>query len=321
MKLLIVVGLFPLLSASPVPQYSGPPGTSLSSPVTPVNVRPDDVRSFLSTFFDSIYRLNDKYQKASNIASKATSSFIISLFDSFSRQPGINPDNRGSGLGLQTRRQADSLITTLRGLSQDPRTSRAISRVFNEDAVCLNNMEEAIQAIQEGSRLVEAAEGDINTLFSLVKTLTKLTGEAEVVKQVASIFRALDPLLTRISPVNPSSRVCTASHDQTVDSINSLAVMMNEFSENHDFDTKTREMLGEAARALSAINSFLRDLRTQVSEFKGSCFTVKESTVRGIRAIGNIIISLADIAGTLGNLDTAEEIRKADKGIDQVLVS
>merc|ERR1712226_35060 len=166
------------------------------------------------------------------------------------------------------------------------RASKALDRVFNNDAVCLKNME-----------------------------------EAKVMREVASLFRLLDPLLTKLPPNNPSSKICAASSESTSAYINSFAVMMNEFS--GDFQRvsspQARGMFAETASILVATNGFLRNLKTQTKEFQNSCFADKESTVRGVRAMRNIIDSLADMAGTLGNLNAAEEIRKADTVTDEIV--
>ena len=76
----------------------------------------------------------------------------------------------------------------------------------------LRNMEEAIQAIQEGTRLVAAAEGDLRTLVREVERLETVKDEVETVRAVASILRALEPLLTRLSPTDLStSQLCSSS--------------------------------------------------------------------------------------------------------------
>ena len=267
MKFLIVLGLFPLFSASP----------------------------FWVPFFSGFPNYPDLYNNQG-----------LNLYSS-------------QDLGLQARSQTDSLVSTLRDLAQDPVASQAVNRVFNKDAVCLNNMEEAIQAIQEGSRLVEAAEGDLRTLNSRVESLMRLTGEAEVVREVASIFRALDSLLTKLEPANPT--ICSASSDSTAAYINSLAVMMNEFSENYQLDPQSRGMFKESAKVLAATNGFLRNLRSQTKEFQNFCFSDKESSTRGVRAMGKIITSLADLFSTIGNLEAAEEMRKGNVIIEKISVS
>jgi len=314
MRPLIVLGLFPLFSASPIAQYSESPLTSFFSSFSAAS----PIASSLTPFFGN----NNNNNNNNNLGA-----LLTALFDSISRVSnnqlgaGAGVYSNSQNLGQQARRQADSLISTLRDLARDPRASKALDRVFNNDAVCLKNMEEAIQAIQEGSRLMTAAERDLNTLISRVEGMMKMTDEVKVMREVASLFRLLDPLLTKLSPNNPSSKICAASSESTSAYINSLAVMMNEFSGDFQLvsSPQARGMFAETASILVATNGFLRNLKTQTKEFQNSCFADKESTVRGVRAMRNIIDSLADMAGTLGNLNAAEEIRKADTVTDEIV--
>jgi len=259
MKLLIVVGLFPLFSASPL----------FPAPINKVN-------NFHET---GLYSNQD--------------------------------------LGLQARKEADTLISTLRGIAQDPSSpeSQIIRDVFNRENICLNNIEEAVQAIKDGSRLVEASEGDLRTLSSRLESLTGLTDEAEVVREVASIFRALEPLITKISPAETSSKTCSSTPEAY---ISSLSVIMQELSENSQVQTQARETLSKSAPVLNSVTTFISQLRTKTKDFQNVCSTDKESSNRGISAMGEILGSLADMAARLGNTRVAEEISKR-KGIpDQI---
>ena len=146
-----------------------------------------------------------------------------------------------------------------------------------------------------------------------------LRDEVEVVREVAAIFRALQPLLTKISPANPSSKICSASSDRTEAYIRSLAVMLQEFSEIQ-VDPQVRGKFEESATILSAVTAFLHQLRSQTKEFENFCFSDKESSTRGIRAMGEVIGSLADMAAVLGNIRAAEEIRKGS-GFTETMVT
>ena len=63
---------------------------------------------------------------------------------------------------------------------------------------------------------MEAAEGDIRTLSSRVGSLKGLRDEADAVREAASVLRALQPLLAKISPADPTSQLCSSSPDRTL---------------------------------------------------------------------------------------------------------
>ena len=224
MKLLIVVGLFPLISAEATfyPGFPFPPG----------------------------------------------------LFGRNAAPRNNNNIRRNS----EIRTLARELISTLRELENEPQAARTIEKLFSDkNSVCLRSLDEAIEAINQGTRLVEAAEGDIRTLNSRVETLMELRDEAEVVREVASILRALQPLLTKIAPNNPTSKICGASTDSTLDYLRSLAVLFHQLSEDTQ-DHQERAKLSQAATTVSAVTAFLGQLRLQVREFQSLCQPDREST-------------------------------------------
>lgn len=212
------------------------------------------------------------------------------------------------------------LVSTLRKLGNEPRAARAIEKLFSDNnSVCLRSLDEAIEAIQEGTRLVEAAEGDIRTLNSRVESLMGLRDEAEVVREVASILRALQPLLTKISPTNPTSKICRVSTDRTLAYLRSLAVLLHQLSEEAQQDPEERALLARAASTVSAVTAFLGQLRLQVREFQSLCQPDRESIQASIRALGNIIASLADMTAVVGNHRAAEDIRKGNLVTEKIM--
>jgi len=245
---------------------------------------------------------------------------VVGLFPLLSASPLFKPEvglYSNQDLGFQARTEANRLISTLRGIAQDPTSpaSQTIQNVFNRDNICLNNIEEAVQAIQEGSSLVEASEGDLRTLSSRLESLTRLTDEAEVVREVASIFRALEPLITKISPAKNSIKICSGSPEAY---ISSLSALLEELSENSEIQSQARGSLAQSAPVLNSVTTFISRLRSQNTDFQNVCSTDEESRNRGISAMGEILGSLADMAARLGNTRVAEEISKR-KGIpDQI---
>merc|ERR1712241_1425566 len=101
-------------------------------------------------------------------------------------------------------------------MSLDPTVSQTIERIFGDESVCLTNIEELIQATEEGTNLIELAEEDIKILNSRVENMLELGeqgDEAEVVREVASILRALDPLISKLVPANSNTKSCAANPD------------------------------------------------------------------------------------------------------------
>merc|ERR1711892_720695 len=74
---------------------------------------------------------------------------------------------RSSDFVQQTRTQANSLKTTLMSLASIPGAKRIINRIINDDNnVCLNSVEEAIEAVETSARIVESAGPEIKKNYN-----------------------------------------------------------------------------------------------------------------------------------------------------------
>ena len=117
-----------------------------------------------------------------------------------------------------------SLISTLEALAYDNRASAAFDKIF--DNTCLNNLGEAVEIIKQSADLMAAVEGDLQALNAVVEAQMGQQGEVEALKGTAAIFRTLQPLVEKLSPVMTMSRDCPTS----LDSLRGLSVVMHELS-------------------------------------------------------------------------------------------
>ena len=144
----------------------------------------------------------------------------------------FQPYNYQYELG-QVRYMARILVANLRALNANPNSARIIRKIFEKNnKQCLRDMNDALWAINEGAKLLENASGDIQSLVLKVQNMIGLKDEAEIVREVASIMRSLTPLLTKLTPESPSNKVCRSNSDNTFDYLHSLAVILEELSED-----------------------------------------------------------------------------------------
>jgi len=204
-----------------------------------------------------------------------------------------------------------ALISTMETLAKNPDAAAAIAKIFNKDNICLRNMDEAIEGMKLASDMVKVTEGDLQALNNHVKSLNGLKGETEVVREVAELLRALKPVV-EINPNAADDIICSPTTDNGFAYLRSLAVIMHEFSYDKEVATtkEARDMFHKSGNILSGLVAFLSQLKTQSKEFQNFCYPNKESAVRGISALANIIDSMADMFSTLGNYKAGEEIRK-----------
>merc|ERR1739838_156875 len=228
----------------------------------------------------------------------------------------------GGDIIKETRTQAESLKTTLKYLASSTGPAEILNRIINDkNNVCLNSVEEAIEAVEASTKLVENAAPEIKQLIESIKIFEKLTDTTTVVRESADILRLLEVLLPKLAPASPS--VCEASNAEAFGSLRSLAVLVDELSSTTDFymTSRTRQELKRSAKIISGVTTFITQLNKSFSKFEQFCTSDKEYNIEAITAIGEMMTGLADLFGVLGGLSDAEEIRKQGDFIKKVVSS
>ena len=149
---------------------------------------------------------------------------LIATFDTsypaFLRAPFLGLPGSGDII-QQTRSQADTLKATLRSLTSKPEAAPILQKVFiGKNGGCLQNMDEAIEAI-------ENAGTEIKQLVSIVQSLKDLSDTPKAVRETANIIRLLDVLIPKITP---STSVCRTSSADVFDSMRSLGALVEDLS-------------------------------------------------------------------------------------------
>ena len=302
MKLFIVLGLVPLISAMPYDPFYD---SVLDSPL---------FQQWNSSFF-----FDPSESSYSFLPFNTTSSFDSGSLDPLGLFPSLSSD---SNLGFQTRAMSQTLVAALRAMSYNPSAVETFDKIFADESICLNNVEELIQATEEGTRLVELAEDDLLTLKSRVENMVALGeggDEAAVVREVASILRALDPLVKKIAPTTVT--VCNGSPDSVVSSLLSLSSVIQQLSEEPQVDYETRQTFSQFSEVVGKVTSLVGQLRDQTKEFQNFCAGDKKSSSEAISALGDIIRNLAEMTSSFQSEQTAEQIQKGHDLTDNIAVS
>jgi len=209
----------------------------------------------------------------------------------------------------QTRCQADLLKKTLNELKSDSRVGKYITRVI-EGSACLNSLDDAINAMEQSTKLVESAEKEIITLTEKARLMQTKTDTVALVKDAADILRLLEDLIPKIAPANPE--ICGASPEETFDALRDIADMMVDISKDKNIQLtyETNNDLEKSVRVIIGVTTFVTQLRGSFSQLKQSCSADKNYNIEAIKAIGETMDNLANLFGVLGGFGDAEEIRK-----------
>merc|ERR1712045_1109876 len=219
-----------------------------------------------------------------------------------------------------TRALSNQVQATLRNLAADPASAEIVNRIINDkDNICLGNLEDGIAGIESATKLLERAGGDIKTLIAKVKSVGALTDPATVVRAVADILRIVEPVVNKIAPENPI--ICAATPDQAFGSLRSLAALVDELSYTNSLSLtlEGRRQLKDSASSISAVTTFLTQLRSTFSRFEQICTPDKEYNIEAISAVGDLMINLADMFGSLGGIQKGEQIRNGKEYVNKIV--
>ena len=221
----------------------------------------------------------------------------------------------------QTRAQANTLKNTLRSLARKQEAASLLEKVFSgrNENTCINNMEEAIEAIETSTRLVENAGAEIKLLVETAQKLETIRSVPQAVRQAAKIIGLLDVVIPKLTPAFSSS--CQVTSSEVLDSMQNLGSLLENLSTKNDlyYTQEVRKSLKSAAKILSKTTTFLN----KESHFKFEYFCTKdrEHNKEFLDAVGNMMDDLADLYTDLGEQASARKIRKQKDFIRTIMVT
>merc|ERR1719334_1326740 len=238
------------------------------------------------------------------------------------KNANVDPANnlKTGDIILDTRTLSNKVQSALRHLAEDPASAVIVNRIINDkDNICLKDLDEGIAGIETATKLLENAGDDIKTLIKKVESIKSLTDPATVVRSVADILRLVEPVVNKIAPESPV--ICTASPDEAFGSLRSLAVLVDElaYTTKLGLSVEGRRQLKDSASTISAVTTFLTQLRSTFSTFEEICTEDSEYNIEAIGAVGDLIVNLADLFGTLGGVEQGEQIRKGKEFVNKLV--
>merc|ERR1712142_334950 len=234
----------------------------------------------------------------------------------------LNPANnlKTGDIIKDTRILSNKVQLILRDLAINTTSAGIVNRIINDkDNICLKDFEEGIVGIETATQLLERAGTDVKTLIKKVESIKGLTDPATVVRAVADILRLLEPVVNKIAPESPV--ICEASPDEAFGSLRSLSALVDElaYTDKLALSDEGRRQLKESGSSISAVTTFLTRLRSTFSTFEEICTENSEYNIKAIGAVGDLIVNLADLFGTLGGIKQGEQFRKGKDFINKVV--
>ena len=212
----------------------------------------------------------------------------------------------------QTRNLAEAVKITLRHLAVDPISAAVVNRIIedeNNNDIGHISLEEAIWGVETGAQMVEQAEGDILMLIAKVETIITLTDPAQVVTIIRHIICILEPLVDNNNYVVISQLMPLRIVAVLLDTLATTAQL--------DLAQAERAQMQEVASIMTAVTTFLTQLRAVVSKFQ-NIYTL-DNKDDSFNAIGNLMQHLGDLFTSLGSVITGECIRRGREFIQKIV--
>jgi len=208
----------------------------------------------------------------------------------------------------ETRIQAISLKATLRKLANNPKASRYMKRVFLTGD-CVQTVEEAIAAIENGASIIEAAKPEMTRLLSTVNRIDDDSDILQVTKTSAEILRQMESLIPKLAPSN--DKFCGSTFDVAYETLKTVGDVLYEVSEDRSLGLSkvTKLELKISKEIVDSVTIFLGELRDTFTDLSSHCTSHKGYNVRSLQAIGSMLHALADLFKNLGDNEGEKEIR------------
>jgi len=216
----------------------------------------------------------------------------------------------------QTRAQAEGAITILKSLENNKKAASSIKKAL-ESTDCLDNLEDAIEAIEGAVKLVEDNGPEIVYLVATVDSLKNEKDLTKLIKSSAKMLRIMEDLIPNLA-AGPST-VCNASPEERNVAFKDLAKLLEDISNTIDFLPYTkREALQLSSQVMSKMALFFDTLNESLSSLEARCNKDKNAVYDTIR---ESLESMASLFEALGNAEKAKEIRKQGDYVKKIVAT
>merc|ERR1712115_5099 len=209
----------------------------------------------------------------------------------------------------ETRSQANMVKSTLKKLAANNKASKYMKRIFIAGD-CLQDVEEAIDAIEQGVTIIESAEPELRKLISSVSSIDNTTDLADVTRTSAQLLRQMETVLPKLAP--PRNDVCGSSFNTASKTMEAVGNILKAISDDETLElSKLTQLELQISKVIvDSINTFLGELRDIFADLKTECTSHRGYNVRSFGAIGKMLEGLADLFKNLGDTPTSKKIRE-----------
>jgi len=220
----------------------------------------------------------------------------------------------------QTRAQADSTKALLKSLGNNRKAVEYIDAVIGSNK-CFDNLDDAIDAVENAAKLVEKNGPEILSLYEVVEKLEEEKELTKVVTTSAEVLRQLAVLIPSLE--SEPSTFCNASPEDTIESFSGLAKIIEDVSNANDLQISlgVRQQLKKSSKIISDLTTFLGKLNKSLSSFGQFCGQGKEYQNEFFFAVVPVLEDLAVLFEGFGFAEKANGFRKNGAFIEKLVAT
>jgi len=205
--------------------------------------------------------------------------------------------------------QAESTLRILKSFEGTPVAAQYNEAIF-ETSECLNNFEDFIVLIQEGTNLIVDNGPEITYLEALVSSLEDETDIVKIIKASSKMLRTLDGLVPALTA--GASDLCISSPGASVKSFKDLSQVLVGIANNRNLNVppSSRQLLKKSAEIMNQAADFLETLNKTLEDFQTRCQSERNNQAIIYDSTRDIMDSLAKLFETIGFEEKSEKIKE-----------
>jgi len=232
---------------------------------------------------------------------------------------GRIPSNRFTSGNIveNAKAQAESTLRILKSFEGSPIAAQ-YNEAISQTSDCLNNLDDFIELIQEGTNLIVENGPEITYLEALVASLEGETDIVKIIKASSKMVRTLDGLVPALAA--GASNLCISSPGDSVKSFKDLSQTLANIANNRNLNVppRSRQLLEISAEIMDQAADFLDTLNKSLEKFQTRCQSERNNQAVIYDSTREILDSLANLFKTIGFEEKAKGIKKQSEFLKKI---
>merc|ERR1712013_87589 len=159
----------------------------------------------------------------------------------------------------------------------------------------LNNLEDVIKLIEEGTNLIVANKPEIIYLEAIVDHLQDEKDIGKIIKASSKMLRVLDSLIPDLS--SQTTKLCISTPEASVKAFKDIANVLELISDKRNFNvpSNSKQILTFASKVMVQTADFLESLNESLERFENLCKTDDKDYSLVFSSIVDIMESFAEL--------------------------